>query len=345
MSRQATSEVMAMNEINFSGNIIPSTWYQHLRYDSGKPNLNAVVILSDIVYWYRPREIRDEQSGQVIGYKKKFDADKLQRGYTQLSIQFGLTKKQCRDAVTFLEEKGVITKELRTIQTQNGPMANVLFIGIIPSMIRKITTSQVTPMTSKSHPPNIEVTPSVPESQTYTKNTTKNTTKNITPTGEKDDYSDILGKQPTDPPEPQAKNGKSLTDMTESEKAQFLTLGIVPGSTPAAYDTLQEIQRAGWILNDSTVEMGIAHYIEAVRTKRPNFAVPNGKGVRSGWYKEVKDHLQDYKLEDLPKLYKKAVTLHNEKKWRFTRPASLTNTMVDIASEMTPGNSKVVASF
>jgi hypothetical protein len=170
-----TPEVLAMNEIHFAGNVTPAKWYKHLKYDSGKPNLNAIIILAEIVYWYRPSEVRDEETGQLLGYKKKFKADKLQRSHKSFSDQFGLTKKQVRDALTFLEDKGLITKELRNINTQGLSLSNVLFIGIVPARIKAITL-EVTPMTSKSHPPNIEVTPSPPESQTYTKTTTGITT-------------------------------------------------------------------------------------------------------------------------------------------------------------------------
>ena len=40
--------------LNFTGNIIPQAWYKTIIKDSGKPHLTAIVILADIVYWYRP---------------------------------------------------------------------------------------------------------------------------------------------------------------------------------------------------------------------------------------------------------------------------------------------------
>ena len=57
-------------KLNISGNIIPQTWYRTVVRESGKPNLTAIVILADIVYWYRPTEIRDESTGQVVALKK-----------------------------------------------------------------------------------------------------------------------------------------------------------------------------------------------------------------------------------------------------------------------------------
>ena len=49
-----------VGKINFIGNVIPHTWYKTILRENGKPNVNAIIILSDIVYWYRPKEVRDE---------------------------------------------------------------------------------------------------------------------------------------------------------------------------------------------------------------------------------------------------------------------------------------------
>ena len=56
-----------VGRINISGNIIPMVWFQAIRYPNGKPNVNAIIILADIVYWYRPTEIRDDarSSGMI----------------------------------------------------------------------------------------------------------------------------------------------------------------------------------------------------------------------------------------------------------------------------------------
>ena len=60
-----------MSRLHISGNIIPVTWFKTIRKATGKPNLNAIIILADIVYWYRPVEIRDELTGELIGLRKK----------------------------------------------------------------------------------------------------------------------------------------------------------------------------------------------------------------------------------------------------------------------------------
>ena len=39
-----------MCRLQFTGNVIPSTWYHTIKKETGKPNLNAIIILADIVY-------------------------------------------------------------------------------------------------------------------------------------------------------------------------------------------------------------------------------------------------------------------------------------------------------
>ena len=50
--------VNRMCRLQFTGNVIPSTWYHTIKKETGKPNLNAIIILADIVYWYSKRNSR-----------------------------------------------------------------------------------------------------------------------------------------------------------------------------------------------------------------------------------------------------------------------------------------------
>ena len=126
-------------QINISGNVTPMNWYKTITRDSGKPYLEAIVILSDIVYWYRPTEIRDETTGAVIGYKKKFQSDLLQRSYQQLSNMFGISKREATNAVVKLEHLGVIKRVFRTVTVNDVTNSNVLFIELIPEKLIELT--------------------------------------------------------------------------------------------------------------------------------------------------------------------------------------------------------------
>lgn len=93
MRKLSSGNVIVDQLISFSfqGNVIPDLWYDNIKFKSGKTNLGAIVILADILYWYRPSEIRDESTGKLIGYAKKFRSDLLQRSYEQLGNKFGLS--------------------------------------------------------------------------------------------------------------------------------------------------------------------------------------------------------------------------------------------------------------
>ena len=125
----------ALREIAFTGNIIPQSWYKiFVKRDlkNPKPHLLAINVLADIVYWYRPAEVRDERSGEVVGYRKKFAADLLQRSYAQIAEQFGCSEGQAKDAIVFLEEMGVVRREFRTIEAKGMKYAGTCVFFCTP---------------------------------------------------------------------------------------------------------------------------------------------------------------------------------------------------------------------
>ena len=132
-----------VGEINFIGNIVPTAWFSTMKGNDGKPYWLAILILSDIVYWYRPTEIRDEASGNLVGYRKRFKADLLQRSYAQLCSQFGISKKQARAALDYLEGIGVVIKRLRNEITRTGAkLHNNMYLELVPSVLRELTYPQ-----------------------------------------------------------------------------------------------------------------------------------------------------------------------------------------------------------
>ena len=138
-ARAPTPDVEAVAAISLEGNIIPVEWYAKITFDNKKPDLNAIIILSDILYWYKPSTIRDEYSGQIIGYKRKFKADLLQRSYDAFADQFGLSKRQATEAIIRLEKAGFIKRIFRTVKAGGQAHSNVLFIKVFPKKIQSIT--------------------------------------------------------------------------------------------------------------------------------------------------------------------------------------------------------------
>ncbi len=140
--------VDAMRNINFSGNIVPMSWYKKILRENGKPDHFAVTLLSDIVYWYRPTEVRDPVSGYVVSLQKKFDGDLLQKSYDQYANQYGESKRTVKAALDRLEELGLIKKVFRDLKISSTLIPNIMYIQIFPEKIDEITMEVVDDETS-----------------------------------------------------------------------------------------------------------------------------------------------------------------------------------------------------
>jgi hypothetical protein len=138
--------VVKFGKLNFTGNVIPLPWLQvpSLRHESGKPNLVAIMLLADIVYYYRPSVMRDEETGEALGWRQKFKADRLQKDYGKWGALFGFTVRQVEDAMAFLkggnpEGLKLVDVEQRTVETAYGRLPNRAFIEPVFSAIVSIT--------------------------------------------------------------------------------------------------------------------------------------------------------------------------------------------------------------
>jgi hypothetical protein len=208
-SPTVTKEVEQIGQINFTGNITPGSWYEHLRRPNGKPYTIAIVLLGEIVYWYRPTEIRDEATGKIVGLRKKFKADLVQRSYGSFVEQFGFTKRQVKAALKFLEEQGVISLNFRHITIQDGrKLPNVLFIGIYPARVREITHTRASDMLQNN------VTYPTPEGETNTETTTEITTETTT----KGNGADAPKRKPTGRNAIKAELETHFVEVTELER-------------------------------------------------------------------------------------------------------------------------------
>lgn len=176
-----------VSEMNLTGNIVPPTWFKTMTGETGKPMLLAINILSDVVYWYRAKEIRDEVSGDLVKFEKRFKADLLQRSYRQIEQRFGVTKKQARSALDYLCSIGVIRKHLRDEMTADGmPLHNNMYLELVPKKLKELTYPQTADDVPFRSPPYANevttVVPSKTEGSTFlvttsTENTTENTNR------------------------------------------------------------------------------------------------------------------------------------------------------------------------
>ncbi|EKS7866071.1 MULTISPECIES: DnaD domain-containing protein [Bacillus cereus group] len=153
------SKVVQIGQMNFRGNVIDHGWFKTITLDNGKPYVIAITILGEVVYWYKPTEIRDEESNHVR-YKQKFKADMLQKNYQQLADSFGFTKRQVKDACDYLKERSLIHIEFRTVFVNGTRCNNVMFIEPVPEEIQKISIlywgNDTPPTLKRNSPPTIE---------------------------------------------------------------------------------------------------------------------------------------------------------------------------------------------
>ena len=164
--------VDAMGEINISGNVTPQIWYKTILRENGKPYLLAIATLSDIVYWYRPVEVRDEENEGTIGWRKRFKADLLQKSYRQYAELFGESIRSIEAAMKYLQSIGVITRVPRNVKIENGAVLyNVTFLQLNVERLYELTYP------SEDLVQNF-VGGTTEFCTTNTENTTKNTTEN-----------------------------------------------------------------------------------------------------------------------------------------------------------------------
>lgn len=140
---------MKIARINLRGNTMDQGWFKHLTLENGKPYMVAITVLSEIFYWYKPTEIRDEKTN-TIRYKQKFKADKLQKSYQQLADSFGFTKRQVLEACKYLLKRKLITIEFRTIIINGTRLNNVMYVEPVVENIEKISILYQDPITSES---------------------------------------------------------------------------------------------------------------------------------------------------------------------------------------------------
>jgi DnaD/phage-associated family protein len=126
-----------VGEMKIEGNLVPHLWYKNITFASGKTHFVAITLLADILYWYRPTLVRDE-NGDVIGTRTKFKGDMLQKSYQAFSDTYGFSKRQVKEAVDFLVEKHLLMREFRTITTSSMVLSNVMYVQPVAGNVNKV---------------------------------------------------------------------------------------------------------------------------------------------------------------------------------------------------------------
>ena len=251
MNNDTTQVVDAIGQMGFTGNIIPHTWYKTVVTAKGKADLNAIVILSEIVYWHRPQTIKDEATGALLGFKKKFKADKWQRSYASLGDQFGLSKGQVKAAIYRLVELSVVTREFRNFMSQGGIfLSNVMYLELVPEGLSLVTYPGVVQKIRGG---------GTTKPDTYTKTTTEIPTK-TNADHQKDDDPPPMAEVPAQP-EPAAvllakKKKEKKPAVANQIKSELVRYVVAETGLPRpSYATVKDRKRCGSLWWNPVLEM------------------------------------------------------------------------------------------
>ena len=139
MSVKSISGSYIVDEISrMNINSIPEAWYRTIKRN-GYPHAMAILILWDLLYWYKWTEVRDERTGMVVGYKKKFKNDLLQRSYEAIAEKFGISYSQAKKIIIFLEGLGLVKRVEKSVSIRDRSIPHVLHIELVPSKIKEFS--------------------------------------------------------------------------------------------------------------------------------------------------------------------------------------------------------------
>lgn len=116
--------VDAMSRLNISGLVIPHSWLKTVTMESGKLDIKAIILLSDIVGWYQLSESYE---------------DLLQISYSQIERKLGFTKKEARRALQTLERLDVVHKGFRTENVRGRLCNNIMYLTLNVEALERLT--------------------------------------------------------------------------------------------------------------------------------------------------------------------------------------------------------------
>ena len=125
LTHVASNGAVISQPLPAGGNIIPHEWYHKIISKAGKPDLTAISILSEIIYWYRPKKSSCNDAVH------KFHGDAWQTSYEYFEKRFSYNRERIRRAFVLLEEMGIILRELRVVSKFGQKYGNILFLHLL----------------------------------------------------------------------------------------------------------------------------------------------------------------------------------------------------------------------
>lgn len=130
--------LMKLSQMEFEGNVIPNAWFRTIKNPkTEKADHTAIILLSEIVYWYRPISTNKNNEEDIF---KKYSGDLLQKSYAELADKFGLSKRQVKESLEDLEGIGVIEVIVRNgVRSGGSILSGVTYIKLNPDRLLELT--------------------------------------------------------------------------------------------------------------------------------------------------------------------------------------------------------------
>lgn len=128
-----SNKQLSFNNINTSycqpANLIPHFWYYKIVDKDGSPDLPCIQILSEVFGWFRFLSNSNNYYSTGKSLPNLVDG-KLAISYDYLSDKLNFQKERIRRKLVRLESLGIIFRDIRNIELEDGSRINQLYISI-----------------------------------------------------------------------------------------------------------------------------------------------------------------------------------------------------------------------
>ena len=136
-SKTNTSRKTFLSEVNTTYfqpcNILPHFWFYKIVDKEGRPDLPAIMILSEIIGWFRSLAKAGSNTYYSTGKSLPELVDgKLAVSYDFLSDKLNFLKERIRKNLIHLEKLDILYREVKNIALKDGKRINQLYISINP---------------------------------------------------------------------------------------------------------------------------------------------------------------------------------------------------------------------
>lgn len=151
-ARPLTNEVRQFMHFNREGDIIPHGWNKHIgRWHTAKSRMTgeanriwrsrpyAERLLARIIWFYTPTPLKND-SGDVVGWQRKFKATYWQINFSEMGEALGCSSRTIKDELALLVELGLVTTApIRARRASDGTKSIPIHVIPIHEAIVKIT--------------------------------------------------------------------------------------------------------------------------------------------------------------------------------------------------------------